>query len=311
MDKVQTAQRNEYPSSIALDSIPPEMLEMICHFLNAEDIAQLSGVNHSLNISLSQRAIEIGMAGIGKALSEGRADRAFSMLSSFCKWLGSAHVQLSLNEKLRIWESLQDFAGHASFSEEQQSLAFRQIYFGACQTSDSEPDEVLQLVQQIRAKWFCKFFPEGSIFIKANPCQSFKFIEQYLRGSQSAGKTGVDTVPMPYPPKSVAWLGACIEAIRLHENSSDCSKQFKVIALKLSEDFEEIPQTFRVTLVLDLIECIKQFTPENALNLIPLILPFIKTATEEEMSAYSSALNGVTQRLHRSVVPEEKGCHVM
>ena len=311
MHKVQTAQRNEYPSSIALDSIPPEMLEMICHFLNAEDIAQLSGVNHSLNISLTQRAIEIGIAGISKALSEGSADRAFSMLSSFCKWLGSAHVQLSLNEKLRIWESLQDFAGHASFSEEQQSLAFRQIYFGACQTSDSEPDEVLQLVQQIRAKWFCKFFPEGSIFIKANPCQSFKFIEQYLRGSQSAGKTGVDTVPMPYPPKSVAWLGACIEAIRLHENSSDCSKQFKVIALKLSEDYEEIPQIYRATLVLDLIECIKQFTPENAVNLLPLIDPITKAVTKEEKTAFDKAIYGVKLHLHKSAAPDAEGCHVM
>ena len=81
MDKVQLAQRNEYPHSIELDSIPRELLEMICHFLNSEDIAQLSGVNHSLNMSLSQRAVEIGKAGIVKALSDGRADQAFSMLN--------------------------------------------------------------------------------------------------------------------------------------------------------------------------------------------------------------------------------------
>lgn len=311
MDKVQPAQRNEYPYSTELDSIPRELLEMICHFLNAEDLAHLSGVNHSLNMSLSQRAVEIGKAGIDKALSDGRVDQAFSMLGSFCKWLSSANLQLPLNEKLRIWECLQDFAGHASFSEVQQSQAFRQIYFSACQTTDSVPDEVLQLVQHIRAQWFCKFFPDGSVFIKAKPCQSFKFLAQYLQGSQSLGKTGVDTVPVPYPPKSVAWLGACIEAIRLHENSSDCSKQFKVIALKLSEDFEEIPQIYRATLVLDLIECIKQFNPEAALNLLPLIDPLTKAATEEEKTAYVKALHGVKLRLHKSAAPDEDQCNVM
>ena len=311
MDKVQVAQRHEYPHSIELDSIPRELLEMICHFLNSEDLAQLSGVNHSLNMSLSQRAVEIGKAGIGKALSDGRADQAFSMLTSFCKWLGSAHVQLSLNEKLQIWESLLDCAGHASLSKDQQSSAFGQIYFSACQTTDPVPDEVLQLVRHVHAKWFCKFFPDGSVFINANPCQSFRFVSQYLQVSQSLGNEEMDTVQTASSPKSVAWLGACIESIRVHENSSDCSKQFKVIALKLSEDYEEIPQIYRATLVLDLIECIKQFTPEVALNLIPLILPFIKAATEEEMSAYSSALNGVTQRLHKSAAKYDYGCHVM
>ena len=109
MDKVQSAQRNEYPYSTELDTIPREMLEMICHFLNAEDVAHLSGVSHSLNMSLSQRAVAIGTTGISKALSEGRADQAFSMLTSFCKWLGSAHVKFSLNEKLQVWKSLLNF----------------------------------------------------------------------------------------------------------------------------------------------------------------------------------------------------------
>ncbi len=311
MDKVQSAQRNEYPYSIELDSIPREMLEMICHFMNAEDIAHLSGVNHSLNMSLSQRAVEIGKAGIGKALSDGRADQAFSMLTSFCKWLGSAHVQLSLNEKLRVWETLLDFAGHASLSEDQQSLAFRQIYFSACQMTDSVPDEVLQLVQHVHAKWFCKFLPDGSVFINANSCQSFRFVSQYLQVSQSLGNVEMDTVQTASPPKSVAWLGACIESIRLHENSADCSRKFKVIALKLSEDYEEIPEIFRVTLVQDLIECIKQFIPEVALILLPLIEPIIKSATEEEKNAYSRAIHGVKLRLHKSAAPYDDGCHVM
>jgi hypothetical protein len=311
MYKVQPAQRNEYPYSTELDTIPLEILEMICHFLNAEDVAHLSGVNHSLNMSLSQRVVAIGTTDISKALSDGRADQAFSMLTSFCKWLGSAHVKFSLNEKLQVWKSLLDFAGHANLSEDQQSRAFRQIYFSACQTTDPVPDELLQLVQHIRAQWFCKFFPEGSVFIKANPCQSFKFLAHYLQGSQPLGKTGVDTAQTASPPKSVAWLGACIEAIRLHENSSDCSKQFKVIALKLSEDFEEIPQIYRATLVLDLTECIKQFIPKVALNLLPLIDPLIKAATEEEKTAYLKALHGVELRLHKSAAPDEDGCHVM
>jgi len=311
MDKVQLAQRNEYPHSIELDSIPRELLEMICHFLNSEDLAQLSGVNHSLNMSLSQRAVEIGKAGIVKALSDGRADQAFSMLTSFCKWLGSAHVQFSLNEKLQIWESLLDRAGHASLIKDQQSSAFRQIYFSACQTTDPVLDEVLQLMQHIRAKWFCKFFPDGSVFINANPCQSFKFLTQYLQGSQPLGNAEMAAVQAASPPKSVAWLGACIEAIRLHDNSSDCSKQFKVIALKLNEDYEEIPQIYRATLVLDLIECIKQFIPEVALNLLPLIDPIIKSASEEEKNAYSRAIHGVKLRLHKSAAPYDDGCHVM
>ena len=178
MDKVQLAQRNEYPHSIELDSIPRELLEMICHFLNSEDLAQLSGVNHSLNMSLSQRAVEIGKAGIVKALSDGRADQAFSMLTSFCKWLGSAHVQFSLNEKLQIWESLLDCAGHASLIKDQQSSVFRQIYFSACQTTDPVLDEVLQLMQHIRAKWFCKFF---------NQRQSLPVVQ--IPYSVSAGKS--------------------------------------------------------------------------------------------------------------------------
>jgi hypothetical protein len=279
MDKVQPAQRNEYPYSTELDSIPRELLEMICYFMNAEDIAHLSGVNHSLNMSLSQRAVEIGKAGIGKALSDGRADQAFSMLGSFCKWLSSANLQLPLNEKLRIWECLQDFAGHASFNVDQQSLAFRQIYFSACQTTDPVTDEVLQIALNTYEKWLRKCSPTGLVFNTAgnlNTYYSFNYLSQYLERSQSQGNVEVDLGRASSPPKSAALLGACIQAIHLHEDLADCSKLFTVVALKLKNESKEIPMIFRQVLILDLITCASKFPEDYDFDYLPLIDPFMK-----------------------------------
>jgi hypothetical protein len=311
MDAIKSAHRIEYPINANLTSIPLEILEMICHFLSAEDIAHLSIASKSTNDNLSQRIHATGIAGIRKALSEGRTAEAFPMLGNFCKWLGSVQVQLPLNDTLQTWKVAQEFAGHACFSETEQSQALRQVYFWACRSSNSSADEMLALVQEIRAIWFSRCFPNGSVFIKGNPCKSFSFIAQYLNDGryQQGQETGDGSYPKP--PKSVAWLGASIEAIRLHENPEDNSRQFATVASKIREGYAGIPQQFRVTLVLDLIECIKQFTPEDALLLLPQIDPLIDAAEAEEKSVYQLAVQGVNVRLHRQVAPEPDDCRLM
>lgn len=311
MDIVQVTHRTEYPVSADLTSIPLEMLEMICHFLKAEDITCLSRVNSSMNASLSQGICGLGMAGIRKALSERRAADALTMLGDFCKWLGLASGPMSLDEKLQVWQCAQDFAGHACLSEEEQSLALRQVYFWACPSSESSPDEMLRLVQDIRAKWFCKFFPWGTVFVKGNPCKSFKFVAQYLNdGPHPPGQEmGADSNSRP--PKSAALLGARIEAIRLHDNLSEGATQFALVASKLSEVRGDIQPFFRVTLALDLIECIKQFAPESALQLLSHIDPLIESAEAEEKSAYLLAVHGVKVRFHRGAASDSEDCRLM
>lgn len=311
MQPVQYAHRNAYPISADLTSIPREMLEMICQFLSAEDITHLSMASSSMNGSLSQRVAAIGMAGIRKALSERRAEEAFALLGSYCKWLGSSDVRAPVHETLQLWQCVQDVTKHACFSEEEQSLALRQIFFWACPSSDTCPDEMLKLVQDIRAAWFCRCFPEGAIFEQGNPCPSFRFVGRYLDDSRHRDEPETDLVPALKPPKSVAVLGARIEAIRLHDQTEDSGKQFVRVAAALNEGHDGIQQCFRVTLVLDLIDCIKKFAPEDSLPLLSRIDPLIESAEAEEKSAYLLAVHGVRVRFHRDAVSESDNCRLM
>lgn len=311
MHLVQFAHRNEYPISANLTSIPHEVLEMICHFLSAQDITHLSLVSSSMNESLPQRIAAIGMAGIRKALSEHRAEDAFAMLGSYCKWLGSSGVRSPLNETLQLWQCAQEVAGHACFSKEEQSFALRQVFFWACPSSDACPDEMLRLVQDIRTTWFCRCFPEGAVFEQGNPCPSFRFVAGYLDGIRHREGTETDLAPSARPPKSVAVLGARIEAIRLHDTLSESSKRFARVATTLGEAHHGIQPYFRVTLVLDLIDCIKQFPPEDSLHLLSHIDPLIEVAEAEEKSAYQMAVHGVKVRFHRCAASESDTCRLM
>lgn len=310
MHPVQFAHRAEYPFSANLLSIPHEMLEMICHFLSAHDIMHLSCASRSMNESLPQRIAVIGMAGIRKALSERRAGDALAMFGSYCKWLGSSGLRSPLNETLQRWQCAQALAEHAAFGEEEQSFALRQVLFWACPSSLDCADEMLRLVQDIRATWFCKCFPVGAAFEQGNPCQSFRFVAGYLESGRHR-EPETDLAASASPPKSVAVLGARIEAIRLHDTLSESSKQFALVAATLSEAHGGIQQYFRVTLVLDLIGCIKRFPPEDSLQMLSHIDPLIEAAEAEEKSAYLIAVRGVKARCHRAAVSESDNCRLM
>src|SRR6478672_4744771 len=98
MDRVQHVQRYQYPGNLSITSLPPEVIEHLCHFLRTQDITQLSLVDSATHEMLAQRIPAIVVTGINKALSQGRADDASDMLVSLTRWLDRAGATLSLDE---------------------------------------------------------------------------------------------------------------------------------------------------------------------------------------------------------------------
>lgn len=311
MDAVRSAHRNEYPVSEDLPGMPREMLEMICQFLHARDIVQLSRVNKAVHESLGNRISAIGIRGIGASLSERRAEEAFAMLGSFCQWLGSACQSLLVDEKLHVWRSAQELAGHACFSQTQQDEAYRCLYFWACPTSEEPTDELLRLVQDVRAAWFCTCFPVGGIFANANPCRSFAFVASCLERRPYRETQDTDAAMALIPSRRVAWFGAGIEAIRLHENLAECSTRLSMLASRLAAAFDDTPLFFRITLSLDLIECIKRFPPHERTALLAHVEPLIHVADAEEKCAYEAAVHSIQDSLHPAPHARADECVVM
>lgn len=311
MDAVRSAHRNEYPVSVALDSLPPEVLEMICRFLHVQDVAQLACVNKATHESLGQRVSSIGLRSIGMCLSERRPEEALGMLGSFCEWFVSGSRFLSESSKLDVWRSAQALAGHACFSREQQDEAYRLVYFWACPSSEESGDELLGLLQDVRTAWFCNCFPEGGLFSDAHPSRSFTFIAPYLERRPYWSIPDADAPPSAVPPKHAASLGACIEAIRLGCSLVPCSTRFASVAVRLRAAFEDTPLFFRATLALDLIECIKRFPPEERTVLLPQVEPLIDAADAEEKSTYQLAVYGVRRSLQQQPTADEAMCRIM
>jgi hypothetical protein len=133
-------------------SFPREALELICHFLDASDVARLARVDRFTYEGLQANIPVIGVAGIAAALARGEADEAARKLSSFCRWLDSASEVLTLDALLRTWQSLQDLASHATFQQEQRDKAFARVFSSAYKKIDAA-EEVLPLLVRIRESW--------------------------------------------------------------------------------------------------------------------------------------------------------------
>ncbi len=311
MDAVRSVHRIEYPVTADLARMPREMLEMICQFLHVQDIVALSCLNKATYESLGQRISSIGIRSIGASLSERRTEDAFAMLGSFCRWLGSASQSLSLDEKLQAWRAAQELAGHAGFSQKQQDEAYRQVCFWACPMSEAPADDMLRLVQDLRASWFCKFFPDGGIFSNARPCRSFTFVSPYLEHRPYWSAPAADAAPAAIPSRHVAWLGTAIETMRLHENLAECSTRWSTVASHLRAAFEETPLFFRITLALDLIECIKRFPQNEKAVLVSHIAPLVHAADAEEKMALMLAVQSVKGPPQQALEPDATACRMM
>lgn len=311
MDAARFDHRNKYPVSANLESLPPEVLEMICRFLPVQDVMRLSFVSKTTYESFGHRVSDIGIRTIGVSLSERRPEEALSMLGSFCQWFVAGSRALSECDQLGVWREVLALAGHACFSRDQQDQAYRQVYFWACPSSQEPTDDFLRLLHDVRTAWFCECFPEGGIFSDANPSRSFTFIAPYLERRAYWTMPDADAVPSSVPPKQVAWLGACIEAIRLGGSIAPGSPRFSAAALKLRAAFEDTPVFFRVTLALDLIECIKRFPPDERAALLPHVEPLIDAADAEEKSTYLLAVHGARSSLHQQPNADDEMCRLM
>lgn len=305
MDRVQSPRRIESPNSFDISIFPPESFELICQFLSTEDLVRLSMVSTASRSNLSQRILPIGLAGLDKALSGGRADDASRMIRSLSKWLASLVTGLTPDQEMNAWKCLQIHAQHACLNEEQRGLALRQIFFYSCQKIDEINDEKLSFLRDTRAIWYCKNFPEGTIYASAHPCGSYAYVSNYLDDSYRPDEVDDNSVRPPLPAsREEACMGAAIEAIRLHDNNAERVTSFTKFASILKKAFENLRSHSRVALTVDLIKCLKTFPAEQVLPLLEQLDEVLAMASAEEKPQLQKAVDEVRLCLHRYVDPD-------
>ncbi len=295
MQSVQSQRPTDAPPAFDMSTFPPDTLELICQFLAAEDVTRLSMVNCTSREILLARIQPIFVPKIEKALSEGRAQDASRMIGSLSKWLASTTFHSSIDEDMRVWGSLQDFAQHASLNQCERALALRQIFYYSCQKMEGLVDSKLVFLLNLRDAWFRTVFPVGSPLFHVLPCKSFNLVSDHING------LGI--------PDLEAKLGASIEAIRLHDNPAECAKSFSIIAQTLTDAYEHMALNSRAMLGSDLILCLKDFPTKQALDLMQQLDGLKERASAEDRRQFDNAWNTVLNRLHHREFPDQ--CSVM